>query len=95
MIEKDEKDEAAKQYNIELLRTLRSFLINSSPILTKELELGNFRRNNTNDFVYKDFEEYMGKLSMLIDIGLRFNDEIYYYISRGLIDPSILEAIPN
>jgi hypothetical protein len=28
-------------------------------------------------------------------IGLRFNDEIYFYMSRGLIDPSILEVIPN
>jgi hypothetical protein len=64
MIEREEKIEEAKQYNIEFLRTLRSFIINSPPILTKDLELGNFRRNNSNDFVYKDFADYIGKISV-------------------------------
>lgn len=91
------------------MRTLRSFLISSPPILTKELELGNLRRNNSNDFVYKDFAEFMGNLIFIfflsftstgdsltkIVLGLRFNDEIYFYMSRGLIDPAVLEAIPN
>lgn len=26
---------------------------------------------------------------------MRFNDDIYFYLSRGLIDPNILEAISN
>ena len=31
----------------------------------------------------------------IVIIGMRFNDEIYFYLSRGLIDPSLLETIPN
>jgi len=34
------------------------------------------------------------RLNVII-IGPRFNDEIYFYMSRGLIEPSILESIIN
>lgn len=97
-----------------MLKTLRSFLINAPPILTSDLKLGNLRRNNHNDFVYSDYDQYMGKYYLFslhlhtitklpnsrvinnhILIGLRFNDEIYFYMSRGLIDPTILESLPN
>ncbi len=40
---------------------MRAFLIKSPPILTQQLELGNLRMNNNNNFIYSDFEEYMGK----------------------------------
>jgi hypothetical protein len=61
LIETQEKSQEIRSHNIIMLRTLRSFLINSPPILTNKLELGNLRRNNSNDFVYKDFGQYMGK----------------------------------
>ncbi len=71
-------------------------MIHAPPILTKELKLANLRRNNSDDFVFSDFENFMGKLnSHVIRIGLRFNDEVYYYLSRGLIDPAILEQLPT
>jgi hypothetical protein len=28
-------------------------------------------------------------------IGARYNDEIYFYMSRGILNPNILETIPN
>jgi Temperature dependent protein affecting M2 dsRNA replication len=41
----------------------------------------------------------MGKIFPMrlnaIIIGPRFNDEVYFYMSRGLIEPSILESIIN
>lgn len=29
------------------------------------------------------------------EIGTRYNDEIYFYMSRGILNPHILEVIPN
>lgn len=68
MIETEERNADVRTFNITLLRILRSFLINSPPILTKDLELGNLRRNNHNDFVYSDFDNYMGKFRIQYDI---------------------------
>ena len=51
-----------------ILRTVRSILINSPPILTKELELGNFRKGDTNDFFYKDLGDYMGNIHEMLKI---------------------------
>lgn len=28
-------------------------------------------------------------------VGLKYNDEVYYYMSRGLIDPGMLEQLPT
>ena len=30
-----------------------------------------------------------------LDIGNRYNDYIYFYMSRGILNPNILETIPN
>ena len=27
--------------------------------------------------------------------GTRYNDEVYFYMSRGILNPNILETIPN
>ncbi|CDW83047.1 UNKNOWN [Stylonychia lemnae] len=96
LIESEAKFEQ-KLHNIELLKVLRSFLIDAPPILNMQLELVNLRRNSKNDFIFSDFQVYMGNIScqIIINIGPRFNDEIYYYMSRGLIEPSILETIIN
>jgi hypothetical protein len=73
------------------LKILRSFLIKSPPILTLDLELGNLRMNDHNNFIYSDFDEFIGKYTNFGDVsiilGARFNDEIYYYMSRGLLSP--------
>ena len=61
MIEAEEKDQQRKEFNISLLKIMQSFLIKTPPILTLELELGNLRMNDHNNFIYSDFEEYMGK----------------------------------
>lgn len=68
MIESEEKNPDVTAFNITLLRVLRSFLLNATPILTKELTLGNLRRNNNNDFVYGDLENYMGKLAIRLKL---------------------------
>lgn len=36
-------------------------MITAPPILTLQLELGNLRKENKNDFFYNDFSAYMGK----------------------------------
>ena len=28
-------------------------------------------------------------------IGTRYNNEIYFYMSRGILNPNIMETIPN
>lgn len=61
MIENEEKQPEIREFNIQLIKTMRAFLIKSPPILTQQLELGNLRMNNNNNFIYSDFEEYMGK----------------------------------
>lgn len=30
-----------------------------------------------------------------MDIGTRYNNEIYFYMSRGILNPNIMETIPN
>jgi hypothetical protein len=30
-----------------------------------------------------------------LPLGTRYNDEIYFYMSRGILNPNILETIPN
>eukprot|EP00347_Sterkiella_histriomuscorum_P006973 403350735 len=91
LIEQEEKAEQLKIFNVEFLKIVRSFLITAPPILTTNIELGNLqlqnqKSENKNDFVYSDFGTYM---------GLRFNDEVYYYMSQGLINPIILETLGN
>lgn len=65
-IETEDKNEETRNYSITYLKTVRSILINATPILTKDLELGNFRRNGANEFVYKDFSDYMGKYQSML-----------------------------
>ena len=60
-IENEDTNEETRSYSITFFKTVRSILINSPPILTKDLELGNFRKGGANDFVFKDFADYMGK----------------------------------
>jgi hypothetical protein len=62
MIENEEKVPEHRLHNIELLKTFRAFLIHAPPILTKSLKLGNLRRNSNDDFVFSDFDNYMGNL---------------------------------
>lgn len=28
-------------------------------------------------------------------LGTRYNNEIYFYMSRGILNPNIMETIPN
>jgi hypothetical protein len=32
---------------------------------------------------------------MIRILGTRYNDEIFFYMSRGILNPNILETIPN
>lgn len=54
MIETYEKNENTKTTNIKILLTMRAFFTEVPPVLTTNLELGNLRRSNSNDFVFKD-----------------------------------------
>jgi len=47
LIDKEEKEELAKQTNKKTLMTLRSILIDFPPVLTVELKLGNLRRSDS------------------------------------------------
>lgn len=55
MIEKEESN-PVKEHNIRTLLTLRALLIDIPPILTVDLKIGNLRRDDKNDFVYRDLD---------------------------------------
>ncbi len=64
MLETHESTVEHRLHNVELLKTLRAFLIHAPPILTMELKLGNLRRNSGDNFVFEDYENYLGNLSI-------------------------------
>jgi hypothetical protein len=76
---------------------MRFFLVKAPPILTLDIKLGNLcNPEHTDDFLYNDLIEFMGKQSSLSKIlGARYNNEIYFYMSRGILNPNIMETIPN
>lgn len=52
-----------------------------------ETKLGNLTNpSDPFDFKFDDLNEFL---------GTRYNDEIYFYMSRGILNPNILETIPN
>ena len=73
--------------------------IEAPPILNKSIELENLNVKDHDNCQSNDLEKCFGKLFNIIKsityIGLRLTDEIYYYMSRGLIDPRIIEVITN
>jgi hypothetical protein len=64
-----------------------------------DVKLGNLcnPKGDISDFVYDDLKDYLGKLEFWSkeSLGTRYNDEIYFYMSRGILNPNILETIPN
>lgn len=76
---------------------MRFFLVTAPPILTMDVKLGNLcNPKEPYDFIYNDLHEYLGKLCETYSYsGTRYNDEIYFYMSRGILNPNILETIPN
>jgi hypothetical protein len=63
-----------------------------------DVKLGNLcnPKGDISDFVYDDLKDYLGKLAaFLMCLGTRYNDEVYFYMSRGILNPNILETIPN
>ena len=61
MILTEESLSGCRDINITLFKTMRAFLIKAPPVLTKEGVLGNMRLNCGQNFVYSDYEEFMGK----------------------------------
>lgn len=47
-----------------LLNVIRAIVYEAPPILTVDLTLGNLKRENKEDFVFSDFSQIMGKLSI-------------------------------
>lgn len=98
MIEAEDKDELRGQANVSLLHVLRFLLVQAPPILTMDTKLGNLTNpSNPFDFKFNDLNEYLGKIieNFIMSLGTRYNDEIYFYMSRGILNPNILETIPN
>jgi len=60
MLEAHEKVIEHRLHNVELVKTLRAFLIHAPPILTRNLKLGNLRRNSSDNFVFDDYDQYLG-----------------------------------
>jgi len=51
---------------------------------------------HSDNFLYNDLQEFIGKIKPIYQLlGTRYNDEIYFYLSRGILNPNILEIIPN
>lgn len=99
LIESEEKDQLVRHNNLKQLYILRFFLVTAPPVLTMDVKLGNLcnPKGDLSDFVYNDLTDYLGKLDLIwqFPIGTRYNDEIYFYMSRGILNPNILETIPN
>jgi hypothetical protein len=75
------KEEALKSY-----KTMKACLLEFPPLLRTDGVLANKRRDNTTDFIYSDLDEIIGK---------KFRDEVYHYMSKGLISPTFLESLSN
>jgi len=98
LIELNERNQTQRQNNIKTLNMLRFFLIKSPPVFTLDLKLGNLcNPADPDDFLYSDLNEFMGKnmLTNMLFLGTRYSDEAYFFLSRGLLNPLILELIPN
>ena len=61
-IEMEDKSEETRSFSVNYLKIVRSILIIAPPILTDNLELGNYSKGGENDFIFKDFDEYVGNL---------------------------------
>ena len=73
-------------------------MFKAPPVFGSNLKLINlFNQENPEDFVYNGFDRMMGMqiFSLPSCLGVRYNNEIYFYMSRGILNPNILESIPN
>lgn len=72
--------------DLETYKCMKMCLLEFPPLLTLNGELANKRRNNQPDFVYSNLDEIVGK---------RFKNQVYFYLSKGLVCPSFLESLSN
>jgi len=72
--------------DLEMYKCMKMTLLEFPPLLTKNGELANKRRDNTPDFIYSNLDEVVGK---------RFKNQVYRYLSKGLVSPDFLESLSN
>lgn len=71
-----------KEQNLNLYKDIKVFLTEFFPVFNIKGTFENYKRNGKGH-------------NMAEFIGIRFTDDIYYLLSRGIIDPPILETISN
>lgn len=86
LIQATSASEESKKKAIELYKCMKLCLLEIPPVLTRQGQLANKNRDNKPDFIYNDLDDIVGR---------RFKNDVYQFMSRGLVSPAFLELISN